>query len=419
MLDIKFIRENPEQVKDSIKRRQTNVDVDEILALDKQYRNLLKKTENLKAQRNKLSAGKIKPSPEIIAQGRQIKQEIEQVENKLEAAQEELKELLLAVPNLLHKDVPDGKDENDNVEIRSWGGKPKFDFQPKNHEQIGENLDIIDIKKPTEISGSGFFILKNEAVLLEMALVKFAFDFLREKKYHPLILPELVRGKVAEGTGYAPKREEPDIYKIEGEDLWLSATAEMPITAYHMDEILELDELPKNYVGFSSCFRKEAGAYGKHKKGIFRVHQFDKVEIYKFVQGGLEYSESAFKEIIALEEEIYQKLEIPYHVVNICTGDMSAPAYIKYDLEYWSPVDMAYREITSCSNCTDFQARRLNIRFRDKENNTAFVHTLNGTALTSSRTMIAILENYQQKDGSVKVPKVLQKYLGFKIIKKK
>lgn len=418
MLDIKFIRENPEQVKASVNRRRADVNIDKILELDTQYRVLLGQTEKLKAQKNKLSAGKTKPSPEIIAQGKQIKQEIEQAESQLEIVQGRLKELLLAVPNLLHADVPDGKDDSENVEIRSWGGKPKLNFPAKNHEQIGEYLDIIDVKKTAEISGSGFFILKNQAALLEMALIRFAFDFLSKKGYQPLILPELVRGKVAEGTGYVPKREEPDIYKIEGEDLWLSATAEMPITAYHMDEVLSIDELPKNYVGFSSCFRKESGSYGKHKKGIFRVHQFDKVEIYKFTQGDLEHSEPAFKEIIALEEEIYQKLKIPYHVVNICTGDMSAPAYVKYDLEYWSPVDMAYREITSCSNCTDFQARRLNIRFRDKENNVRLVHTLNGTALTSSRTIIAILENYQQKDGSVKIPKVLQKYLGFKAIKK-
>jgi len=430
MLDIKFIRENPEEVKESVQRRKLDVDLDEILELDKKRRLLLKEIEDLRAQMNKITgkiaqharaaqAGGVGIGPIIPGEARQIKRRISQKEPILDKTEKELNELLFSLPNLLHPDVPDGKDESDNVEIKSWGGKPEFDFEPKDHEQLGEELDIIDIARAAKTSGSGFFFLKNEAALLEMALIRFVFDFLTKKGFTPLIAPELVREKVAEGTGYIPRRETPDIYKIENEDLWLSATAEVPLTAYHMDEVLKEDELPKNYVGFSSCFRREAGAYGKHKKGIFRVHQFDKVEIYKFVKGDIEHSAPAFKEIISLEEEIYQKLKIPYRIVGNCTGDMSAPAYLKYDLEYWSPVDKTYREFTSCSNCTDFQARRLNIRFRNSKNEIQFVHTLNGTALTSTRTIIAILENHQQKDGSIKIPKVLHRYLPFKEIKKR
>jgi len=419
MLDINFIREYPEKIKESIRRRGVSVSVDKILELDEKRRRVIPQIEDLRAERNKLSSVQAgKPDPKAIDEAKKIKSELKLLEPKLEKIEQELEGLLLEVPNLLHPSVPDGKDEGDNVELRAWGGKPEFDFEPKDHEELGNALDIIDIEKAVQVSGSGFFFLKNEGALLQIALVNFAMNLLAQKSFMPIIVPELVRGRVAGGTGYIPQRDDPDIYKIENEDLWLSATAELPLTAYHMDDVLEKNDLPKNYVGFSSCFRREAGAYGKHKKGIYRVHQFDKVEIYKFTKGDLKYSDPAFHEIIALEEEIYQKLGIPYRVVNICTGDTSAPAYIKYDLEYWTPVDKTYREITSCSNCTDFQARRLNIRHRDENNELKFAHTLNGSAVTSTRTIIAILENYQQADGSVKIPEVLQKYTGFKEIRK-
>ncbi len=419
MLDIKLIIENSEKVKASAQRRGIDVDISKILELDKKRRNLIPKIEELRAERNKISDVKQKPSQEIIEMAKQIKKDLAKIEPELENTKTELNDLMMAVPNLLHPDVPDGKDDSENKELMSWGGKPSFKFKPKDHEQIGKDLDIIDIEQAVEVSGSGFFFLKNQGAILEFALVNFVFDFLYKKGFIPIIAPELIRKKVATGTGYIPKLEEPDIYKIENQDLYLSATAEIPLTAYHMNQVLDEKDLPKNYVGFSSCFRKEAGAYGKHKKGIFRVHQFDKVEIYKFTQGDIDVSQKAFKEIIELEKEIMKKLGIPFRVVNICTGDMSAPAYIKYDLEYWSPVDNMYREITSCSNCTDFQARRLSIRYRTNDGKIRFVHTLNGTAITSTRTIIAILENYQQKDGSIKMPKVLHKYLGFKKIQKK
>lgn len=419
MLDINFIQQNPEKVKGSVKRRGVDVDIDEILKLDKKRRSLIPRVEKLRARRNELSGTKGKPSLKAIEKAKEVKSELSKLEPWLEGIEKELDELLLTVPNLLHSDVPDGESDKDNVEVKKWGAQPAFDWKARDHEELGEELQVIDIKKAAEVSGSGFYFLKNEGVFLELALTRFALDLLTKRGFSPLITPELVRGRVAKGTGFIPQREEPDIYKVEGEDLWLSATAELPLTAFHMDEVLEEDELPRNYVGFSSCFRREAGAYGKHKKGIYRVHQFDKMEIYSFTKGSLEFSEPAFEKLIKLEEEIYQKLEIPYRVVNICTGDMSAPAYFKYDLEYWSPADRTYRELTSCSNCTDFQARRLNIRWRDRKGEFKFVHTLNGTAVTSTRTIIAILENYQQRDGSVKVPEVLRKYTGFKKIKPK
>ncbi len=419
MLDINFIRENKKKVEDSIKRRGAGVDVERILELDKKRRELIPEVENLRAERNDISSVEGKPSKKVIERGKEIKNELSEIEPQLEKVEEEMNELLLSVPNLLHPNVPDGEDESDNKEVKTWGGQPEFEFRARDHEELSGMLDIVDMEKAAEISGSGFYFLKNEGVFLEFALVKFVFDILVEEGFIPLITPELVRGKVAGGTGYIPQREEPDIYKVEEEDLWLSATAEIPLTAFHMDEILKRGSLPRSYIAFSSCFRKEAGAYGKHKKGIYRVHQFDKAEMYTFTKGEIEASQTAFCKLVALEEKIYQKLGIPYRIVNICTGDMSAPAYLKYDLEYWSPVDKTYREMTSCSNCTDFQARRLNIRWRNEKGELEFVHTLNGTAITSTRTIIALLENYQREDGSVEVPEALQKYTGFEVIKKK
>jgi len=417
MLDIEIIRQNPEKVKESVKRRGVEVDIDKILDLDKKRRSLIPKVENLRAERNKISEVKEKPSKKEIGKAKELKKRLAEVEPELDKVNEQLNQLLLNVPNLLHPSVPDGRNEADNTPLRSWGSKPQFKFKPKDHEKLGKELNIIDVEKGAQVSGSGFYFLKNEGAILELSLVRFAIDFLRKQGFSPMITPELVRGRVAQGTGYVPQREEPDIYKVKEEDLWLSATAELPLTAFHMDEVLEEQELSKKYVGFSSCFRREAGAYGKHKKGIYRVHQFDKVEMYIFTKGSLGHSEPAFEQLINLEEKMCQKLGIPYQVVNICTGDISAPAYLKYDLEYWSPVDKTYREMTSCSNCTDFQARRLNVRYKKKSGELDFVHTLNGTAVTSTRTIIAILENYQNKDGSVDIPRALRKYTGFSKIK--
>lgn len=404
MLDIKFIRENKKEVEQTIKKRRLDVDINHLIEIDDKRLELIKTVESLRRQRKEVANKK------DVEAGRKIKNRLAKNEAALRAVEAEFQDYLEQVPNLLSKTVPEGKNEEDNQEIKKWGQKPKLDFRPKDHVQIGKSLGIVDEERAAKVSGHGFYYLKDEGALLEIALVKWSMDFLVKRGFIPVITPEVVRKRFVEGTGYLPRREEPDIYKIEGEDLFLSATAEIPLAGLHADEILLEDDLPLNYVGFSSSFRKEAGSYGKHTKGIFRTHQFDKVEIFKFVRP--EDSEISFQEIISLEEEIFQTLNIPYRIVNICSGEMSAAAYLKYDLEYWSPSDQTYREFTSASNTTDFQARRLNIKYRKRDGSTAFPHTLNGTALAVGRTIIAILENYQRKDGSVELPKALHAYLG-------
>ena len=410
MLDIKFIRKNKKEVEEAIKKRQLNIDLQHFLDLDDKRLDLIQTTENLRHERKQAAQKK------DIKEGKKIKDKLNKYDGDLREVMQEFEENLEQIPNLLSKDVPDGKDEGDNEQIRLWGKKTKFDFKPKDHIQIGKNLGIIDEERAAKVSGHGFYFLKDEGALLELALINWAIHFLVNKGYIPVITPELVRKKFVEGTGYLPRRENPDIYKIEGENLYLSATAEIPLAGLHADEILNDQDLPTSYVGFSTAFRKESGSYGKYSKGLFRVHQFDKLEMFKIVKP--EDADAAFREIVSLEEQIFQALEIPYRVVNVCSGDMSAAAYLKYDLEYWSPVDQKYRELTSASNTTQFQARRLNIKYRKKDGTTALVSTLNGTAVAISRTLIAILENFQQKSGSVKIPKVLHEYLRKDIIQR-
>ena len=410
MLDIKFIRDNKKLVEETIKKRRVDVDIAHLLGIDNKRLELIKIVEKFRRERNEAAQKK------DIDTGKKIKEKLSKQEDALRAVELELNEYLEQVPNLLSPEVPEGEGDEDNVEIKTWGKKTKFDFKPLDHVQIGKRLGIIDEERAAKVSGHGFYYLKDEGALLELALVDWAIKFLIKKGYMPVITPELVRKRFVEGTGYLPRREVPDIYKIEGEDLYLSATAEIPLAGLHADEILNEEDLPANYVGFSTSFRRESGSYGKYTKGMFRVHQFDKLEIFKFVKP--EDANTAFKEIVSLEEEIFQSLEIPYRVVNICSGEMSAAAYLKYDLEYWSPVDQTYREFTSASNTTDYQARRLNIKYRKKDGSTGFVATLNGTAIAISRTPIAILENYQQKDGSVRLPKVLHGYLGKDVIQR-
>lgn len=404
MLDIRFIRDNKKLIGETIKKRQVEANLDQLLVVDEKRLDLIKIVEKLRQERKQAAANK------DIESGRKIKTKLNKSESALRVVGIEFEEYLELIPNLLSEDVPDGKDESDSVEIKSWGNKPMFDFKAKDHAQIGKQLKIIDEERGAKVAGHGFYYLKDEGAMLEFALVGWVLKLLVKKGYMPVVTPELVRKRFVEGTGYLPRREESDIYKIEGEDLYLSATAEIPLAGMHSDETLNEEDLPLNYVGFSSAFRKEAGSYGKYSKGIFRVHQFDKVEIFKLVKP--QDSELAFKEIILIEEEIFQALEIPYRIVNICSGEMSAAAYLKYDLEYWSPAEKTYREFTSTSNTTDFQARRLNIKYRRKAGGTEYVHTLNGTAIALSRTIIAILENYQQKNGAVKVPEVLRDFLG-------
>ena len=327
--------------------------------------------------------------------------------------EQEFNDLMKKIPNPPSEDVPVGKDESENVVVREVGEKTKFDFTPKDHLELGEKLDLIDVKRAAKVSGARFAYLKNEAVLLEFALVNFALDFLMEKDFVPVVPPVMMRTEMMEGMGYI-ERGRDEMYFIEKENLLLIGTSEQIIGAMHTKETLKGEELPKRYAGFSSCFRKEAGSYGKDTKGIFRVHQFDKVEMFIFCR-----PEESIKEhqlLLSIEEKLMQQLKLPYRVVQMCTGDLGDPAASKYDIEVWLPGQNRYRETHSASNCTDFQARRLNIRYKEGAGKLNFVHTLNGTALAVGRTIIAILENYQQEDGSIKIPKVLQKYTKFKKI---
>ena len=408
MLDIKFIRENPEKVKKACKNKGFDVDIDKLLELDKKRRSNIINIETLQARQNKL--GK-----EGIEEARKIKAEIIKIAPDSKKIEQEFNDLMSQIPNIPFDDVLVGKDERENVVIKKIGKIPIFKFQPKDYLEIGEKLELIDVARASKVVGTRFGYLRNEAVLMEFALLKLAFDLLIKKGFLPVLPPVMLKEEMAKGTGYFEAADKEEAYFISEDKLFLVGTSEQSLIAMHAGEILPEKDLPKRYVGFSTCFRREAGSYGKDTKGILRVHQFDKVEMVIFSKP--EDSEKEHQMILSIEEELMRKLRIPYQVVNICTGDLGRPAAKKYDIEAWLPSQNRYRETHSTSNCTDFQARRLNIRYRDKTGKVNFVHTLNGTAFAIGRTLIAIIENYQQKDGSIKVPEALQKYTGFKIIR--
>ncbi|NCO15548.1 serine--tRNA ligase [Candidatus Wolfebacteria bacterium CG1_02_39_135] len=409
MLDINLIRQNPEKVKSGIAAKNSDPKlVDDFLALDENWRKLTKEIDDLRAEQNKFS------DERKIEQATKIKDKIQNLESDLKKLEQNRQNILEQLPNLPLDDVPVGKDESENVVIKEVGEKPKFNFQSKDHLELGKSLDLIDFETATKVSGSNFYYLKNQAVLLELALTNYAFDILTKEGFTPLITPDLARQKFYTGTGYLPQGPEAQTYKIKDSDLGLIATAEITLAGIHSDEILDEKDLPKKYAGFSHCFRLEAGSYGKYSKGLYRIHQFSKIEMYVYCSP--EKSEKIHQYLLSLEEKIFQGLGIPYRVVEMCTGDLGAQAAKKYDLEAWMPGRGDWGEITSTSNTTDYQARRLGIRFKRKDGSVEFTYTLNGTAIAISRTIIAILENYQQKDGSVLVPKVLQKYLNFKKI---
>ena len=420
MLDINLIRENPELVKKNLMRRgdpEALKILNETIVYDKKWRQTLTELNNLRHQRKKMTikiAALKKAGKNIdkeLEEAKAIDSKITSLEKRVAEYEEKLRSCLMQLPNLLHESVPVGKDENENVPIRSWGKIPKFSFPVKDHIDLALSLDIMDIKRAGKIAGARFFYLKREGVLLDMALMNFALEEMLKKGYTPIEPPYLMRRKPYEGV-VALSDFEKDLYKIEGEDLYLIATSEHPMAAMFMDEVLKAEDLPLKFVGVSANFRKEAGAHGKDTRGIFRTHQFNKIEQFIFCRP--EDSWKMHEELIHNAEELVQKLGLPYRVVNVCTGDIGTVAAKKYDIEAWMPAQNAYREIISCSNCTDYQARRLNIRFREKEGQPpkGFVHTLNSTALATGRTIVAILENYQQEDGSVVVPKVLRKYMG-------
>ncbi len=418
MLDINKIRDNKEEVKKSLLKRLKGGDfnLDEIIALDDRRKSLLTKVEVLKAERNKNS--KTKPTPEMIEQMKAVGNEIKVLDEQINQTEKNLKTNLSKLPNIPFDDVPVGEDEKANVILHKVGKVLKFGFAPKDHLQLGETLNILDVKRAAKLSGSRFGYLKKEAVLLEFALVQFIFEKAVKRGFVPLVPPVLIKPEVMKGMGYIDTKEDlAERYYLEKDQLFLVGSAEQSIGGLHAEEIFEENELPSRAIAFSTCFRKEAGSYGKDTQGILRVHQFDKVELFSFCHP--EKSKEEHKFLIDFEEKLWQALKIPYQVVQLSTGDMSRPSASTVDIEAWLPGQNMYREVSSASNTTDYQARRLNIRYKNKKGKLEFLHMLNATGFPIGRTIIAILENYQQKDGSVKIPKALQKYTGFKVIKQK
>jgi len=422
MLDIKLILEHTDAIRESIKHRGAKAELARVLALHQERKVNLLEVERQRAQANQIA----KKIPQmaasekslLIEQGRLLNQTISKLEESLRQVEEAYHEALLTIPNLLAEDTPLGENDTENMVIRSHGVPRTFDFEPKDHVELGKILDLIDFDKGAKVAASKFYFLKNDAVFLEFALKALAMKVASSFGYTPLITPDLARKSILIGAGFTPRGEESNIYHIEDLDLSLIATAEIPVGGMHADEILEEKQLPLKYVAESHCFRREAGSGGRETKGLYRVHQFSKIELFQITKP--EDAEAALNEILAIEESIYQQLELPYRVVRICAGDLGAVAFKKYDLEAWMPgreSDEKYGEVTSASNCTDFQSRRLNIRYRTQDNQKIFPYTLNGTAVALSRTLMAILENYQQADGSVLVPHVLRPYLGKDIIK--
>lgn len=420
MLDIKLIREQPNIVKKNVAERGDTEKLkllNDLIECDREWRRLLTELNRLRHERNRVTVEvaalkkRGESANERIEEAKKIGMKISELGEQVEERREKVHRFLLRIPNLLHESVPVGKDENDNVPIRTFGEIPKFDFPVKNHVDLALSLGIMDIERAAKISGARFFTLKNEGALLDMALLNFAFQEIAKKGFIPVKPPLMMRRKPYEGVIDLADFEE-TLYKVEKEDLYLIATSEHPMAAMHMNEVFTTDELPLEYVGISPCFRKEAGAHGKDTKGIFRTHRFNKVEQFAFCQP--EQSWKVHEELIRNAEELVQKLEVPYRVVNVCTGDIATTAAKTYDIEAWMPAQNHYREIISCSNCTDYQARRLNIRYREKEGAPpkGFVHTLNSTAIATGRTIVAILENFQQKEGSVIIPEVLRSYMS-------
>jgi len=420
MLDIKFIRENPEAVQEAIARKGTNPKlINEVISVDKNRRRILAELEQSQAQLNIRSKdiAKLHGQQKIdaINEASMYSDKVKKLKPEAEKAEAEYREIMLQIPNPPEKEVIDGKSDKDNTVNRTWGEKPEFGFEVRNHLDLGENLDLIDVERAGKISGSRFYFIKKELVILEFALIQYAFEILVKEGFIPMIPPVLLSKKTMEGAGYIPGGED-EIYKTQ-DDTYLAGTSEQPLAGYHSDEIINYKNLPIRYAGFSSCFRREAGSHGQDVRGILRTHQFDKVEMFSYVLPKESPKEHEY--LVSLEEKIMQGLKIPYQIVNICAGDLGAPASKKFDVEAWMSGQDRYRETHSCSNCTDYQARRLNIRYKDKEGNIDFLHTLNGTAIAIGRTLIAIMENNQTRSGSIEIPEVLHKWTGFREITRK
>jgi seryl-tRNA synthetase len=418
MLDLKYIRENAEAVQENSRNRGVEADVELVVELADRRSALIQELNEFRQRQNQMarSIGK-EQDPEsrdrLIAESRAMKDRIPEKEADLSGVERRMREELLKIPNMTHPDAPIGKDDSENVEIRRWGEIPDFDFDVRDHVELGESLGIIDFDAGAKVAGSKFYFLRGDAVLLELGLVRYAMDILTQRGYQPTITPDLARDEMLIGTGFIPRGPETQIYSVEDSDLSLIATAEITLAGSLTDEIVEEEQLPIRLAGLSHCFRTEAGSHGRASRGLYRVHQFTKVEMFAFTTP--EQSEEMHSEMLEIEERIFQGLGLPYRVVDICTGDLGAAAYRKYDLEAWMPGRDDYGEVTSTSNTTDYQARRLAIRYRrasQEGGRPQLLHTLNGTALAISRALIALLEVYQQEDGSVVLPKALIPYVG-------
>jgi seryl-tRNA synthetase len=422
MLDYRFIVENLSAVKKNIAGRYMKADADAVVRLFNRRTELTTALQSLQQQRNVNAAamkGKIEPDKRaaLIDEGKKLKEDIAAAEAELGKTEAELDIEGRRVPNMAHPDAPLGKEDTDNLEVKRVGKPAAFDFVPADHVKLGQDLDIIDFDSATKVSGTKFYYLKNEGVFLELGLVRYTLDILRKKGFTPFITPDIAREEILEGIGFNPRGEESNVYTVEGEGTCLVGTAEITLGGYYSNTILSREKLPLRMAGLSHCFRREAGAAGQFSKGLYRVHQFTKLEMFVYCLP--EDSDRFHEELRLIEEEIFTGLEIPFRVVDTCTGDLGAPAYRKWDLEAWMPGrnNGEWGEVTSTSNCTDYQARRLNIKYKDSEGKNRFVHMLNGTAIAVSRGIIAILENFQQADGSVRLPKALVPYCGFEVIK--
>ncbi len=424
MLDYRFIKENLEAVKANIEARNMTADADKVVELFDKRTELITALQVLQTERNenaKSMKGKLEPEvrQKLIEEGKALKEKISAMEKELSEAEALLDEAGRQIPNMAHPDAPVGKVDTENLEVKKVGEIPQFDFEAKDHVQLATELDLVDFDEAAKVSGPKFYYLKNEAVFLEQAVVMYALNILRKHGFTPFITPDVAKAEVLQGIGFNPRGNESNVYCIEDEGTCLVATAEITLGGYHSGEILDKAKLPLKYCGLSHCFRREAGAAGQFSKGLYRVHQFTKLEM--FVYCTPEESDAIHEQLRLIEEEIFAGLKIPFRVVDTCTGDLGAPAYRKWDLEAWMPGRNGgdWGEVTSTSNCTDFQARRLNVRFKDDDGKNKYVHMLNGTAVAVSRVLVAILENYQNADGSITVPEVLVPFCGFDVIKKK
>src|ERR687889_856070 len=419
MLDLRYVRENPQAVAENCRNRGVEADVDLVVGLADRRSELIQELNEFKQQQNQLAKSvggerDLERRQNLIGESRRIKEVIPEREAELQVVEGRLREEMLKIPNMTHPDSPIGKDDTENVELRRVGEIPTFDFEPKDHVELGEALDIIDFEAGTKVAGSKFYFLRGDAVLLELGLVRYALDMLIERGYEPTITPDPARDEALVGTGFIPRGPETQIYSIEDSDLSLVATAEITLAGSLADEILDEERLPMRIAGLSHCFRTEAGAHGRASRGLYRVHQFTKVEMFSFTTP--EQSEAMHHEMVEIEERVFQGLGLPYRVVDICTGDLGGAAYRKFDLEAWMPGRDEFGEVTSTSNTTDYQARRLQIRYRRDGGRPQLLHPLNGTAIAVSRALIPILENYQQEDGSIIVPEALVSYIGKSVI---